>query len=109
MHDLVYGGSIAEEVVRGYEQAWKDFGRIGENGHYNIMMSQDTKAVRQNIGRAPWVDAWCGALMNMWNREFRSSALSKPNQRHGEARNRWRFIDPDWSEAARHGADHHQR
>jgi hypothetical protein len=70
MHDLVYGGSIAEEVVRGYEQAWKDFGRIGENGHYNIMMSQDTKAVRQNIGRAPWVDAWCGALMNMWNRDF---------------------------------------
>lgn len=51
MHDLVYGGSIAEEVVRGYEQAWKDFGRIGENGHYNIMMSQDTKAVRQNIGK----------------------------------------------------------
>lgn len=34
------------------------------------MMSQDTKAVRQNIGRAPWVDAWCGALMNMWNRDF---------------------------------------
>jgi hypothetical protein len=70
MHDLVYGGSVADEVVRGYEQAWKEFGRIGENGHYHIMMSQDTRAVRQNVGKAPWVDAWCGALMNMWNREF---------------------------------------
>ena len=70
MHDLVHGGSRAEEVTRGYEQAWKDFGRIGENGHYNIMIAQDTKVVRANLGKAPWVDAWCGALMNMWNRDF---------------------------------------
>jgi hypothetical protein len=70
LHDLVYGGSIASDVVRGYEQAWRDFGRIGENGHYNIMMAQDTKAVRANLGKSPWVDAWCGALMNMWNRDF---------------------------------------
>jgi len=70
MHDLVNGGSSAEEVTRGYEQAWKDFGRIGDNGHYHIMISEDAKTVRQNMGRAPWVDAWVGALMNMWNRDF---------------------------------------
>ena len=70
MHDLVYGGSMAEDVTRSYEQAWKDFGRIGENGHYHIMVAQDTMAVRQNVGKSPWVDAWCGALMNMWNRDF---------------------------------------
>lgn len=70
LHDLVYGGSIAADVVSGYEQAWKEFGRIGDNGHYNIMLAQDTKAVRPNIGKAVWVDAWCGALMNMWNRDF---------------------------------------
>ena len=70
LHDLVYGGSIAADVVDGYEKAWKDFGRIGDNGHYNIMLAQDTKAVRPNIGKSPWVDAWCGALMNMWNRDF---------------------------------------
>lgn len=70
MHDLINGGSIAQEVTRSYEQAWKDFGRIGDNGHYHIMMAQDTKAVRQNVGKAPWVDAWTGALLNMWNREF---------------------------------------
>jgi hypothetical protein len=34
------------------------------------MLAQDTKAVRPNIGKAVWVDAWCGALMNMWNRDF---------------------------------------
>jgi linalool dehydratase/isomerase-like protein len=70
MHDLVYGGAMADEVTHSYEQAWADFGRVGDNGHYNIMMSQDTKAVRQNVGKSPWVDAWCGALLNMWNRDF---------------------------------------
>jgi Linalool dehydratase/isomerase len=70
MHDLVYGGSVADEVTRSYEQAWKEFGRIGDNGHYHIMMSQDTRVVRQNIGKVAWVDAWCGALLNMWNRDF---------------------------------------
>jgi hypothetical protein len=70
LHDLLTGGSRASEVTEGYEAAWQQFGRVGENGHYHIMMSADTKTVRQNAGRAPWVDAWCGALMNMWNREF---------------------------------------
>ncbi|MBR1219161.1 hypothetical protein JQ557_14245 [Bradyrhizobium sp. U87765 SZCCT0131] len=70
MHDLIHGGSIAAEVTRSYEQAWKDFGRIGDNGHYHVMLARDTRAVRQNIGKAPWVDAWTGALLNMWNRDF---------------------------------------
>lgn len=70
LHDLLTGGSRAEEVIKGYEAAWREFGRIGENGHYNMMVAEDTKKVRQNVGKAPWVDAWCGALMNMWNRDF---------------------------------------
>ena len=70
MHDLVYGGNVADEVTRSYEEAWKQFGRIGRNGHYHVMLSQDTKTVRENVGRAPWVDAWSGALLNMWNRDF---------------------------------------
>jgi len=70
MHDLVNGGSMADDVTRSYEQAWKEFGRVGDNGHYHIMMSQDTRMVRQNVGKAPWVDAWTGALLNMWNRDF---------------------------------------
>jgi hypothetical protein len=70
MHDLVYGGDRAEEVTRRYEEAWKQFGRVGRNGHYHVMLSEDTKTIRENVGRAPWVDAWCGTLMNMWNRDF---------------------------------------
>jgi hypothetical protein len=70
LHDLIHGGSRAAEVTQGYEQAWAEFGRIGPNGHYHIMLSEDTRTVRPNVGKTPWVDAWCGALMNMWNREF---------------------------------------
>ena len=70
LHDLRHGGTRAEEVVQAYEAAWRQFGRVGENGHYHVMLAADTKAVRPNLGRSPWVDAWCGALMNMWNRDF---------------------------------------
>jgi hypothetical protein len=70
LHDLLTGGSRASEVTQGYEVAWREFGRIGDNGHYHLMLSADTKTVRPNVSRAPWVDAWCGALMNMWSRDF---------------------------------------
>ena len=70
LHDLVYGGSRAAEVVRSYEAAWADFGRTGDDGHFVVMLSADTHAVRPNRLLSPWVDAWTGALMNMWNRDF---------------------------------------
>ena len=70
MHDLVNGTSVAAEVTDAYQKAWSQFGQLGENGHYNMMMAQDTRAVRDNAGPAPWADAWCGTLMNMWNRDF---------------------------------------
>lgn len=70
LHDLITGGSRADEVVAGYERAWADFGRLDENGRYNMLVLEDSKTVLANATGAPWVDAWCGALMNMWNREF---------------------------------------
>jgi hypothetical protein len=70
MHDILTGASVATEVTEGYERAWSEFGRLDENGHYNMMMAQDSKALVPNRGSWPWVDAWCGALMNMWNRDF---------------------------------------
>jgi hypothetical protein len=33
------------------------------------MLTQDSHTVVPNASK-PWVDAWCGTLMNMWNREF---------------------------------------
>ena len=70
LHDILTGGSTAEEVTRSYEQAWQQFGRLGENGHYTMMLSADTKMPWRNDRVAPWIDAWCGALMNSWNRDF---------------------------------------
>lgn len=70
LHDLIHGGVRAQEVVRGYEAAWADFGRTGPDGHFVVMMSGDTHDVRPNQLKSPWVDAWTGALMNMWNRDF---------------------------------------
>lgn len=70
LHDLITGGNRAEEVVAGYERVWADFGRLDERGHYAMMVSEDSRAVRGNDALSPWVDAWCGALMSMWNREF---------------------------------------
>ena len=70
LHDLITGGNRADEVVAGYERAWAEFGRLDPAGHYNMMVAEDSHVVRPNERPSPWVDAWCGALMNMWNREF---------------------------------------
>ncbi|XVQ07210.1 hypothetical protein ACQP1W_31890 [Spirillospora sp. CA-255316] len=70
LHDLITDGHLAEEVVAGYERVWADFGRLDESGHYNLMVLEDARTVLPNARLAPWVDAWCGALMNMWNRDF---------------------------------------
>lgn len=70
LHDLIHGGNRAAEVVRDYEAAWADAGRTGEDGHFFVMMAQDTQQVRPNRLGSPWVDAWTGALMTMWNRDL---------------------------------------
>jgi hypothetical protein len=70
LHDLVTGGNGAEDVVARYEKAWADLGRLDASGHYNMMIVEDGRVVRPNEPPSPWVDAWCGALMNTWNHDF---------------------------------------
>ena len=71
LHDLLTGENVAAEVTRSYEQAWSQLGgRLDSTGHYNMFLTQDSRTVYPNAVRAAWVDAWCGTLMNMWNREF---------------------------------------
>ncbi|WP_413798342.1 hypothetical protein [Streptomyces iranensis] len=70
LHDLITGGKRAAEVIAGYERAWADFGRLDAGGHYNQMILKDSRTVEPNKTPSPWTDAWCGALMNMWNRDF---------------------------------------
>jgi Linalool dehydratase/isomerase len=69
MHDLITGGSRAAEVIVNYEKAWEEFGRLNVDGHYNAMVIEDSRTIVPNPGAA-WMDAWCGTLMHMWNREF---------------------------------------
>ncbi|MGW5301835.1 linalool dehydratase/isomerase domain-containing protein [Rhodococcus aetherivorans] len=70
MHDLVTGENVAAEVTRSYEQAWAQLGRLDSTGHYNMMLTQDSGTVFPNESTAPWIDAWCGTLMNTWNTDF---------------------------------------
>jgi hypothetical protein len=70
LHDLIAGGDRTPGVLAGYEKAWADLGRLDDAGHFNMMVCEDTRAVRPNEAPSPWVDAWCGALMTMWNRDF---------------------------------------
>jgi hypothetical protein len=70
LHDLIHGGDRATEVIENYEKAWKDFGRLDENGHYNVLITEDSHVVMPNVERAAWSDAWLGTLMSMWNKQF---------------------------------------
>ncbi|MCB2013398.1 MAG: hypothetical protein KDE67_00740 [Sphingobium sp.] len=69
MHDLVYGGSIAEEVTEGYKQAWSEFGITRENGHFNILVMEKEHELLEPPPQG-WADFWLGSLINMWNPEI---------------------------------------
>ncbi|MZG15877.1 hypothetical protein GTY44_20705 [Streptomyces sp. SID5914] len=81
LHDLLTGGSTAEEVTAGYLAAWKEFGGLlDERGHYNTLIRTH---VQQRIpGIDAWSDAWCGALMHAWNAEF-------VRKNYAQQRDRW--------------------
>lgn len=70
LHDLITGGDRATHVIREYENAWAGTGRLGENGHYIMLVASDSRAVFENANAMAWPDAWNGTLMNMWNRDF---------------------------------------
>lgn len=68
-HDLVYGGSIAEEVTTGYLQAWSEFGVLNDAGHFNMMVQERERQVITPTN-LPWTDFWMAALMHAWNPDF---------------------------------------
>jgi hypothetical protein len=70
LHDLLTGEAVADDVTASYEKAWQQFGRLDDNGHYNKFLFENPRTVVPNSDKAAWVDAWCGSLMNMWNRDF---------------------------------------
>ncbi|WNG25397.1 hypothetical protein F0U62_16260 [Cystobacter fuscus] len=71
MHDLLTGGSTADEVSRGFRQAWEQFGGpVASNGHLYLYAASDTRTPVPNAGEMPWGDAWYASLANTWNGEF---------------------------------------
>ncbi len=70
LRDLLEGTSVAEQVVRDYDAAWREFGRLDDRGHYFQMVLEDRRIPSPNRNGAPAGDAFTGALMNMWNRDF---------------------------------------
>lgn len=71
MHDVLTGNSRAEEVTRGYQQAWADFGGpLADNGHVYLYAQEDSHRPIPNAVPLPWGDAWYGTLANTWNHEF---------------------------------------
>ncbi len=70
MHDILTGGERASEVIEGFQRAWADFGHLGQNGHFNALVVEDSRMVLPNALPVAWIDGWTGALMNMWNRDF---------------------------------------
>ncbi|WP_174292141.1 hypothetical protein [Sphingomonas bacterium] len=70
MHDVLTGEARADEVIEGYQRTWAEFGRVGGNGHFNMLVTEDSRTVIPNGSPSAWVDGWTGMLMNMWNRDF---------------------------------------
>ncbi len=70
LHDLLTGGRRADEVERGYRKAWDDFGRLDEQGRYNLLVLEDSRQMLTNDASEVWGDAWAGTVLNMLNRDL---------------------------------------
>ncbi|GLZ53501.1 hypothetical protein [Actinomycetospora sp. NBRC 106378] len=74
LHDHLYGGQTAEEVMEGYRRAWSQFGDgVGPDGHFAKFVVQRNDLLPTDLlidqGSA-WTDAWLGMLLNMWRPEL---------------------------------------
>ena len=69
MHDLIYGGSLAEEATTGYVKAWEDFGMVTNDGHFQTMIQyqEGTPLLAPN---AFGMDFWLGTLLHSWYPDF---------------------------------------
>lgn len=68
MHDIINGGSTAQEVTEGYKRAWSDFGIVNESGHFNVVVLEREHALVPHQAGA-WSDFWLGSLMHAWDPE----------------------------------------
>ena len=64
MHDLIYGGDLAEQASRGYVQAWKEFGMLDGAGNFQtLVLAKERMAIP---GGAPSMNFWLMTLLHAW-------------------------------------------
>lgn len=69
LHDVLKGTNRAEEVTKGFQAAWDNYGQIDSKGRFNPFVKTNLNQVQENQ-MGPWADGWLGALLNMWNPDF---------------------------------------
>lgn len=64
MHDLVFGGDLAEQARNGYVEAWKQFGMLDEHGNFKTFILKHANV--PIIIDAPSMNFWLMTLLHSW-------------------------------------------
>lgn len=64
MHDLIYGGDLAEQASEGYVKAWEEFGMLDPDGHFLTFMLADKRTPIPTD--APNMNFWLMTLLHAW-------------------------------------------
>jgi hypothetical protein len=68
MHDLIYGGNMAEEAKNGYVKAWEEFGMLDEAGNFKTLVLTNSRTP-VTIPYAP-MNLWLMTLLHSWYPEI---------------------------------------
>lgn len=82
LHDLIHGGTTAQEVTQGYLRAWAEFGLTNANGHFTMMVQEHER--NAFTPESPWADFWLGTLMHAWNPALVEASYPRQIARWGQ-------------------------
>lgn len=68
MHDLVYGGNMAEHAQAGYVKAWEEFGLLDATGSFQTLVLANSRTP-VTIPH-PEMNFWLMALLHSWHPAF---------------------------------------
>jgi Linalool dehydratase/isomerase len=69
MHDLIYGGTLADEATAGYVKAWKEFGMVTGDGDFQTLV-QVHEWTPRTPPDSPGLNFWLGTLLHSWYPDF---------------------------------------
>lgn len=64
MHDLVYGGDLAEQATKGYVKAWEEFGMLDEKGNFKTLIQVQKRSTLTS--ETPGMNYWLMTLLHAW-------------------------------------------